>query len=430
MTKVALKDLPPAEAIKYFEGKGYKLGYSWQDTWQEEHARAFTVAKAMRYDILQDIRGAMDAPLRDGTTFDDFKKRLTPILQEKGWWGRQSMTDPLTGETKNVQLGSPRRLGIIFDVNMRTSYAAGHWERIQRSKKTRPYLMYVAVMDGRTRPQHRAWNAIVLPIDHPFWQTHYPPNGWKCRCTVLQLSQRDLDDMGLSVSTDAEVETFLKTTKEFRNNRTGEITRVPEGIDPGFAYNVGKAHMRSVTPPPLDGPLGTPAVAPPAHMPMPASRRATAADLLPLGKPDEFYVDRFLEAFGATRDKPALFRDALDEPVMVGADLFRTRDGHWKVKKRGREKHLLLLASAIRDPDEIWWLWQIMPDGNAGLRRRYLKRVEIDGETKPLLASFEIGRDGWEGVTAFPPDEAAYLDKQRRGTLAFRRSDRAKGKDD
>jgi uncharacterized protein with gpF-like domain len=33
-------------------------------------------------------------------------------------------------------------------------------------------------MDGRTRPMHAAWHNTVLPFDHPFWKTHYPPNGW------------------------------------------------------------------------------------------------------------------------------------------------------------------------------------------------------------------------------------------------------------
>ena len=47
--------LPPAEAIKWFESKGYKLGFDWRDTWRDEHAWAFTVAKAMQLDLLGDI---------------------------------------------------------------------------------------------------------------------------------------------------------------------------------------------------------------------------------------------------------------------------------------------------------------------------------------------------------------------------------------
>jgi len=422
MPAVELRSLPPEEAIRYFEGKGYKIGFSWQDTWQEEHARAFTVAKAMNYDILQDIRQAMDAAIRDGTTFADFKARLKPTLQEKGWWGKQRMLDPLTGEESLVQLGSTRRLQTIFDVNMRTSYAAGNWERIQRTKAARPYLMYVAVLDGRTRPQHRAWHAIILPVDHPFWETHYPPNGWKCRCTVLQLSQRDLDRDGLKVSTDGEVEDFLAATSEFRNKRTGEVTKVPRGIDPGFAYNAGEARMKGIAPPPLDGPIGVPATNPPPDLPMPPSRDVPASRLLPAGLSDAEYVDAFLGEFGATPDEPKLFIDAIGEPLIIGRALFERPDGRLKVSKRGREQALLLIADAIKDPDEIWWTWEKSPrSGDYTLFRRYLTRFSVAGQAKPMFALFDVSKHGWSGVTGFAADRDNYLLNQRRGTLAYRR---------
>jgi len=46
-------------------------------------------------------------------------------------------------------------------------------------------IQYETVGDDRVRPQHRAWDNITLPADHPWWQTHYPPNGWACRCTAI-----------------------------------------------------------------------------------------------------------------------------------------------------------------------------------------------------------------------------------------------------
>ena len=46
--QLSLKPLPPKEAIAYFRKKGLKKSFAWQDVWQEEHAKAFTVAKAMR----------------------------------------------------------------------------------------------------------------------------------------------------------------------------------------------------------------------------------------------------------------------------------------------------------------------------------------------------------------------------------------------
>jgi hypothetical protein len=74
-----------------------------------------------------------------GKTFQRFAAELTPLLQQKGWWGQQPAFDPITGETRWSQLGSIRRLQTIFDVNMRVSYAAGHWASFERNKATRPY---------------------------------------------------------------------------------------------------------------------------------------------------------------------------------------------------------------------------------------------------------------------------------------------------
>lgn len=41
------------------------------------------------------------------------------------------------------------------------------------------------------RLQHKAWDGLTLPADHPFWQTHYPPNGWRCRCRAVPMRAKD-----------------------------------------------------------------------------------------------------------------------------------------------------------------------------------------------------------------------------------------------
>ena len=218
--------------------KGFDIAFAWQDTAAAEHLRAFTVSKAMSLDILTDIRRALDAAMAKGETFASFRNRLEPLLRAKGWWGRQTMTDPLTGEIRVVQLGSPWRLRTIFDTNLRMSHAHGRWQRIERLKERMPYLRYVALLDGRTRPQHAAWHGTVLPVEHPFWRTHYPPNGWRCRCLVQQLSEDDLERYGFTVSPEPPVQ-----TRPWANKRTGELRHVPLGIDPGFEHNVGRVSL-------------------------------------------------------------------------------------------------------------------------------------------------------------------------------------------
>ena len=100
-----------------------------------------------------------------------------------------------------------------------------------------PYLRYVHVDPELTqrwsRHEHAAWHGVILPVDHEWWKTHYPPNGWNCRCYARSLSERDLVRYGWTVS--AEAPESVNVIKFVR----GRPIETPAGIDPGFAYNVG-----------------------------------------------------------------------------------------------------------------------------------------------------------------------------------------------
>ena len=243
-------NLKPEKAIEYLKNKGYATTWDWHDLWQESHAKAFTVAKAMRLDILQDIRGAVQKALDEGITFEQFRKELEPRLKAKGWWGRVMVGDE-TG-AQEIQLGSPWRLQTIYRTNTQTAYMTGRYRSFVENIDNRPFWQYVAVLDSRTRPAHRALDGQVFRYDDPFWETHYPPNGWGCRCRVRALSEIDVRDRNLQVedSTDKLIESNALVSK-----KTGEIVPVTsykthDSItgkaitvtpDPGWNYNPGKA---------------------------------------------------------------------------------------------------------------------------------------------------------------------------------------------
>ncbi|WP_084448683.1 phage minor head protein [Desulfovibrio inopinatus] len=234
-------DLPPADAIDYFRSKGNAISFGWQDMWRDAHSKTFTVAKAMKMDILQDIRTALDTALSEGNTFEQFRKELEPLLRQKGWWGKKKMIDPLTGEEKLVQLGSPWRLKTIYHTNISTAYAAGHYKRMMETAEARPLWLYDAILDSRTRPMHKTWDGKVLPYDHPWWRTHYPPNGWRCRCGVIAMSEAEAARDGFTISPDPP-----EQIEPWRDPRTGEVHQVPKGIDPGWDYNPGAAWLPKI----------------------------------------------------------------------------------------------------------------------------------------------------------------------------------------
>ena len=131
------------------------------------------------------------------------------------------------------------RTRVIYDTNLRTAHAAGKWHKIQETKKERPYLQYVTVGDERVREQHQSWNGLTLKADDKFWDTHYPPNGWGCRCTVRTLNKSQAKKSGISKPPKIE-----KT--ERINTQTGEVYgKVPVGIDTGWDYNVGKDFFKN-----------------------------------------------------------------------------------------------------------------------------------------------------------------------------------------
>ncbi len=215
-------DVAPLEAIAFLRRKLRVPTERWTDLWQAMHSRAFMVAGAQSDALLTDFHDAVLHAIAEGRTLEQFRADFDRIVKTHGW---------------SYRGGRNWRSKIIFQTNMRTAYAAGRWEQIQRLKEQRPYLRYVAVMDERTRPEHAAWHGTVLHVDDPWWQTHFPPNGWNCRCSVMSLSQRDLDRYGFKISPHAPPSPLVERTI---NTADGpKVVQVPEGIDPGFAYRPG-----------------------------------------------------------------------------------------------------------------------------------------------------------------------------------------------
>jgi SPP1 gp7 family putative phage head morphogenesis protein len=419
--------LEPKDAVEFFRSKGtYPVSRHWTDLWQEEHARAFTVAKMMERGLLEQVRTSLDQVIANGGTFEQWKDQIRPELERAGWWGKVDNSD-LTGVDWPVFVG-PARLRTIYNTNLRMARAAGKWKRIQALKKVAPYLRYSAILDGRTRPLHRAWHGTILPVDHPWWNTHFPPCGWNCRCTVTQLSERDLRLRGWTVSEpppEGPSHGFVKAD--------GEIISVPAGIDPGFAYNVGKRHLTGLAPPPSTGPIAEPHIKVDDLPPLPTPRQLPSSRLLPRSTPSEDAIEAFMAEFtGPTDGVTVLDHDVTGEPLTVSRAFFYRGgiESPEKLKLDGakRLEAVLLYAETLKQPDEIWFVWEPTKnvDGTTRWRltRRYIARFEIDAQIYNNLVVVEINAAGWKGVSAFQPGRSNYLAKPqvRGGVLAYRRA--------
>lgn len=221
---VELGSVKATEAIANIRSKVGVPTQRWDQWMGAVNAKGFTVAGATKASLVNDFHEAISGAIEDGESIGQFRKRFDNIVQEHGWSykGKRGW-----------------RTRVIYDNNLRTAHMAGRWEQIQRVKDRRPYMIYSTVGDERVRPEHRQWNQTVLPVDHPWWNTHFPPNGWGCRCYVNTASARQLERRGLAVT-----EAPPANRTERINTATGEVYgEVPQGIDTGWDYNVGKAWL-------------------------------------------------------------------------------------------------------------------------------------------------------------------------------------------
>jgi SPP1 gp7 family putative phage head morphogenesis protein len=100
-----------------------------------------------------------------------------------------------------------------YNTAINQALAGSKWAEIEKDKFDFPLLRYQTVNDGRVRPQHVTLDNIVKPVNSPFWDTNYPPNGWNCRCIVTKHEEGELKETDLTKIKDLE-----KPNKLFRMN--------------------------------------------------------------------------------------------------------------------------------------------------------------------------------------------------------------------
>ncbi|WP_310609225.1 PBECR2 nuclease fold domain-containing protein [Limnohabitans sp.] len=396
----------PRDASAYFASKNKLLpSYNWDDVYASEHAAGVAVAGITQRDVLQLFSDEIQRTIDAGGDLRNFKKRMQVLLAKAGYWGDVTVTDPATGEQRTTKFNA-KRLELIFNTNTRQAFAAGQYERALAAKDTLPYLLYLSANDDKVRPLHRQWHGTVLPVDHPFWRTHMPPCGWRCRCKVVSANERDIAKyakLGVPIQRTAPASFGRYTT--YTRKSTGEEMAVPLGVDPGFDHNPALSRLRGVMPQQVEF-----AQAP--HMPtldalprLPLPTAVSKAVLLPSGLSNEAYMQAFMAEIpgDGPAQGPKVLTDAAGQQLVMDKELFWDRKAQaFKIQKNEREIYMRLLARAIAQPDEIWErAEQHGTKGKAVTRRRYIARYDIEGETKPLIGVFEWGADGWSGITTY-----------------------------
>jgi SPP1 gp7 family putative phage head morphogenesis protein len=211
----------------------------------EHNIAVFSGAKTFQQ--VKDMSNAVFKPDGYKRDFSDFKKLITGDGFHDGIF-----------RTYNVNW-----LRTEYDTAFATAQMGRQWNEYVADAETFPLLKYVTVHDERVRHDHKAFDGVTLPIGHSFWNTHTPPNGFNCRCRLIQLSEFDeytiTDDGDVKNLPDPDQKLF-----EFNPGKDGYIfdeSKHPYSVKVGERFKVAQSvNFGFPTPPKPVDPLPTPKI--------------------------------------------------------------------------------------------------------------------------------------------------------------------------
>lgn len=120
-------------------------------------------------------------------TFHELNEAFPSLLDEKG---ERKPFERFLNDVQSIDRTYNRNyLRTEYNFVSASSEMAGRWEDFEKDGDEY-WLQYRTAGDDRVRPEHAALNGVTLPPSDPFWDIYYPPNGWNCRCTVVQVSRQ------------------------------------------------------------------------------------------------------------------------------------------------------------------------------------------------------------------------------------------------
>lgn len=408
--EVEFRGTPFQEAIDFFQGKVRVPTRTYTDLMNRAHSRAFMVAGAMRDDLLCDLQEAIGRAFTAGDTLEDFRKDFDNIVAKYGW---------------KYKGGRNWRTRVIYDTNVRTAYSAGHWQQMQETKKLRPYGRYVHGQSINPREQHLAWHGKIVPLDDPWWNYRWPPNGWGCKCSVVSVSERELERNGWTVEHPEADETI----RVMLNTPDGPLeVETVEGVDPSFAYNPGKSATgiklspRTVEEAKADGTWNR-------WRPVPwgAGSMETWESL---GKPKKLPLDTPKAKLAEKAQSEEELRPIIEKMLGGQERLVTAADGDpvWLSVgtlmhiKPGRSPFVPLIPELLADPYEVWMCFEENEvTGKVVLRKRYVKLVQVGPKEQPLYMVLQAEEGQLVGWTFVPASSQSVLNNQRRGKLVWKR---------
>lgn len=159
-------------------------------------------------------------------TFHELNEAFPSLLDEKG---NRKPFEQFLNDVRNIDEKYNRNyLRAEYNFVQSSAEMAAKWERFMEDGD-RYNLQYRTANDGKVRPEHASLHGVTLPITDSFWEEFYPPNGWNCRCTVVQVrkSKYPVTEHDEAIAL-GELATGKDTKGIFRFNPGKEEKSVPD----------------------------------------------------------------------------------------------------------------------------------------------------------------------------------------------------------
>lgn len=169
--------------IDYLRNKLNLPTEKWDDIQGRVNDRAFIVAGAAKADLINDLHQSINRAAEEGRGIGVFRKDFKAEVAKHGWTG-------WTGE--GTKAGEAWRTRVIYQTNMAMSHAAGRYQQMTSPMELdlHPYWRYIhSDAVAVPRENHLAWHGLTLLASHPFWKTHFAPNGIGCQCRVTSVGR-------------------------------------------------------------------------------------------------------------------------------------------------------------------------------------------------------------------------------------------------
>jgi SPP1 gp7 family putative phage head morphogenesis protein len=216
--KHLLKPINNPQAVEFLQQKSNRvtplkaaeIASAWSD---EARAKAFFSARVMKADILAEIRRRTQQVLDGKGTTSDARHWIKEFLKTDGDNSLFECGFLAVNSSESIaELGSTRRINLIVDQNVRMAQEVGHYAECQDDKDIFPYVRYDSENDEKTRPSHRALDGKIFRVDDPVTAQIWPPNGFGCRCNMVQLDESDI--AGHKIEPNVPTEYFNAKAKE------------------------------------------------------------------------------------------------------------------------------------------------------------------------------------------------------------------------